>query len=131
MSLQDPISDFLTRLRNAQMRKHAQVTSPASNKTVAIADVLKREGYIGDFRVDGEAAKRQMTVELRYYEGRPVIEHVKRVSRPGLRIYKNHRELPSVVGGLGIAIISTSRGLMTDREARAAGIGGEVVCQVY
>lgn len=113
------------------MRKHAQVTSPASNKTVAIADVLKREGYIGDFRVDGEAAKRQMTVELRYYEGRPVIEHVKRVSRPGLRIYKNHRELPSVVGGLGIAIISTSRGLMTDREARAAGIGGEVVCQVY
>jgi len=131
MSLQDPISDFLTRLRNAQMRKHAHVTSPASNKTIAIADVLKREGYIEDFRVDGEAAKRNMTVDLRYYQGRPVIEHVKRVSRPGLRIYKNHKELPSVVGGLGIAIISTSRGLMTDREARAAGIGGEVVCQVY
>lgn len=131
MSLQDPISDFLTRLRNAQMRKHAHVTSPASNKTIAIADVLKREGYIEDFRVDGDAAKRNMTVDLRYYEGRPVIEHVKRVSRPGLRIYKNHKELPSVVGGLGIAIISTSRGLMTDREARAAGIGGEVVCQVY
>lgn len=131
MSMQDPISDFLTRLRNAQLRKHAQVVAPASKKIIAIAEVLKREGFIADYRVDADGARRNVTVELKYYQGAPVIEHVKRVSRPGLRIYRGCKELPRVVGGLGIAIVSTSRGLMTDREAREAGIGGEVLCQVY
>lgn len=131
MSMQDPISDFLTRLRNAQLRKHARVVAPASKKTLAIAEVLKREGYIGDYRVESDGAKRSVTVDLKYYQGAPVIENIKRVSRPGLRIYRGCRDLPRVVGGLGIAIVSTSRGLMTDREAREAGIGGEVLCQVY
>ena len=131
MSLQDPISDMLTRLRNGQARAKREVSMPASNKKAAIAEILKAEGYIEDYRVDGEGATKSLTVELKYYDGRPVIEHIQRVSRPGLRIYRNKNELPDVVGGLGVAVISTSRGLMSDRQARAEGIGGEVICSVY
>lgn len=131
MSLQDPISDMLTRLRNGQARAKREVSMPASNKKTAIAEILKAEGYIEGYRVDGEGATKALTVELKYYDGRPVIEHIQRVSRPGLRIYRNKNELPDVVGGLGVAVISTSRGLMSDRQARAEGIGGEVICSVY
>ena len=131
MSMQDPISDMLTRLRNAQARAKREVAMPASGKKTAIAEVLKSEGYISDYRVEGEGTKRSLVVELKYYEGQPVIEKIERVSRPGLRIYRNKDELPTVIGGLGVAIISTSRGLMSDREARAQGVGGEVICSVY
>jgi small subunit ribosomal protein S8 len=131
MSMQDPISDMLTRVRNAQERSKREVVMPASGKKAAIAEVLKKEGYITDYRVDGDGAARELRIQLKYYQGRPVIEHIQRVSRPGLRVYRTKDELPSVVGGLGVAIISTSKGLMSDREARAQGIGGEVVCSVY
>ena len=131
MSMQDPISDMLTRLRNAQARDKREVSMPASAKKAAIAEVLKNEGYILDYSVSGDGAKRQLTVALKYYDGKPVIEKIERVSRPGLRVYRSNNELPSVVGGLGVAIISTSKGLMSDRDARAQGIGGEVVCSVY
>lgn len=131
MSMQDPISDMLTRLRNGQARAKREVAMPASTKKAAIAEVLKSEGYITDYRVDGEGAERTLTIELKYYEGQPVIERIERVSRPGLRIYRNKDELPAVIGGLGVAIVSTSRGLMSDREARAQGVGGEVICSVY
>lgn len=131
MSMQDPISDMLTRLRNGQARAKREVAMPASTKKAAIAEVLKNEGYITDYRVDGEGAERTLTIELKYYEGQPVIERIERVSRPGLRIYRNKDELPAVIGGLGVAIVSTSRGLMSDREARAQGVGGEVICSVY
>jgi len=129
MSMSDPIADMLTRIRNGQSAAKADVSMPASKMKQAIAKVLKDEGYIKDFSVS-EGAKADMTVSLKYFEGRPVIESIKRVSRPGLRIYKNKDELPKVLNGLGIAIISTSQGVMTDREARAAGRGGEVVCLV-
>ena len=131
MSMQDPISDMLTRIRNGQERAKREVSMPASAKKAAIAEVLKNEGYILDYSVSGDGAKRELTVALKYYDGKPVIEKIERVSRPGLRVYRSKNELPSVVGGLGVAIISTSKGLMSDREARAQGIGGEVVCSVY
>lgn len=129
MSMSDPIADMLTRIRNGQSAAKADVSMPASKMKQAIAKVLKDEGYIKDFSVS-EGPKADMTVSLKYFEGRPVIESIKRVSRPGLRIYKNKDELPKVLNGLGVAIISTSQGVMTDREARAAGRGGEVVCLV-
>lgn len=125
----DPISDMLTRVRNALAAGKASVSMPHSKQKEAIAQVLKDEGYIVGFSKE-EGAKPQLVMELKYYEGHPVIEKIKRVSRPGLRIYKGKDELPKVMGGLGIAIISTSQGLMTDRAARKAGFGGEVVCTV-
>jgi small subunit ribosomal protein S8 len=131
MSMQDPIADMLTRIRNAQARAKREVMIPASKRKSAIAEVLKSEGYIADYRMAEGTAHPQMVVELRYFNGRPVIEKIDRVSRPGLRVYRGGDELPKIVGGLGIAIVSTSRGLMTDRAARALGIGGEVICSVY
>lgn len=131
MSMQDPIADMFVRIRNAQARAKREVMIPASKKKAAIAEVLKSEGYISDFRLDTSSTHPKIFVELKYYQGRPVIERIERVSRPGLRNYKGTEELPRIVGGLGIAIVSTSRGLMTDREARAQGIGGEVICSVY
>jgi len=130
MTMQDPIADLLTRLRNAQQARHASVSMPSSKIKVAVCDVLKREGYIEDFRVDGDA-KPTLSVELRYYQGRPVIEEIRRVSRPGLRAYKGATELPRVRDGFGISIVSTSKGVMTDREAKAQGFGGEVLCTVF
>jgi small subunit ribosomal protein S8 len=129
MSLQDPIADMLTRVRNAQKASKVSVTMPASKQKVRIAAVLKDEGYISDFKVADEKLK-QLIIELKYYQGKPVIEEIRRISRPGLRIFKSKDELPSINGGLGIAIISTSRGVMTDAQARAAGHGGEVICSV-
>ena len=129
MSLQDPIADMLTRVRNAQKANKVKVTMPASKQKVRIAIVLKDEGYISDFKVSEDNLK-QLTIELKYYQGKPVIEEIRRISRPGLRIFKSKDDLPSVNGGLGIAIISTSKGVMTDAQARAAGHGGEVICSV-
>ena len=131
MSMQDPIGDMLTRIRNAQARAKREVAMPASRRKTAIAEVLKNEGYVVGYREEGEGAAKQLVVELKYYRGKPVIEHVRRVSRPGLRIYKTKDELPSIIGGLGVAIVSTSKGLMSDRDARAQGIGGEIICSVY
>ena len=122
----DPIADMFTRIRNGQSAAKTAVTMPSSKVKVALANLLKEEGYISDFSVTGEA-KPELTVELKYFEGKEVIEVIKRVSRPGLRIYKSCDELPKVLAGMGIAIISTSKGLMTDRAARSAGIGGEVL----
>ena len=129
MSMQDPLADMLTRIRNGQMAKMVVVEMPSSKFKQAVADVLKNEGYIAAFSVD-EGAKPVMKIELKYYEGKPVIDNISRVSRPGLRIYKNKGELPKVLGGLGVAIVSTCKGVMTDRAARAEGIGGEVLCYV-
>ena len=129
MSLQDPIADMLTRVRNAQKANKVSVTMPASKQKARIATVLKDEGYIRDFSVSDDK-RPDLTIELKYYQGKPVIEEVKRISRPGLRIFKSKDELPSINGGLGIAIISTSKGVMTDSQARAAGHGGEVICSV-
>ncbi len=129
MSLQDPISDMLTRVRNAQKANKVNVVMPSSKQKANIAQVLKDEGYISDFKISDETRK-QLTIDLKYYQGKPVIDKIKRISRPGLRIFKSKDELPSINGGLGIAIISTSKGLMSDRKARAAGHGGEVICQV-
>ena len=131
MSMQDPIGDMLTRIRNAQARAKRDVAMPASKRKSAIAEVLKKEGYIVDYKVEGEGAAKQLRIELKYFRGKPVIERVWRVSRPGLRIYKTKDQLPSIIGGLGVAIVSTSKGLMSDREARAQGIGGEIICSVY
>jgi small subunit ribosomal protein S8 len=128
--MNDPIADMLTRIRNAQAVEKASVTMPSSKVKVAIAQVLKDEGYIDDFAVRGEAAKAELELQLKYYAGRPVIERIERVSRPGLRIYKGASDLPRVMNGLGVAIVSTSRGVMTDRHARAKGVGGEVLCVV-
>ncbi len=125
----DPIADMLTRIRNAQSASKADVTMPASKAKKAIAGVMKEEGYITDFEVSSEA-KPQLTITLKYYQGNPVIEDMKRVSRPGLRIYRNKDELPKVLNGLGVAIISTSAGVMTDKKARAEGRGGEVICTI-
>ena len=127
--MSDPIADMLTRVRNAQSASKVDVTMPSSKLKLAIAKVLLDEGYIAGYSAD-DAVKPSLTVTLKYYEGRPVIDELKRVSRPGLRIYKNKDELPKVLNGLGIAIVSTSAGVMTDREARAAGRGGEVICTV-
>ena len=130
MSMSDPISDMLTRIRNAQKARKPGVSMPSSKVKQAIARVLQSEGYIDGFDVVDEGAKSELTISLRYHEGEPVIEKIKRVSKPGLRIYRKTGELPKVLGGLGVAIVSTSSGVMSDREARAKGIGGEVLCLV-
>lgn len=130
MSMTDPIADMLTRIRNALGAEKAEVAIPSSKLKVAIAQVLKDEGYVNDFAVSEVDGKSILKVALKYYQGRPVIDTIRRVSRPGLRIYKGKGELPKVMGGLGIAIVSTSAGLMTDRAARNAGYGGEVLCYV-
>ena len=130
MSMQDPIADMLTRIRNAHQRSHPDVTMPASKLKASVAKVLHDEGYIGGFSVNDEV-KTSLTVELKYYEGKPVIEEITRISKPSLRLYVGTDDLPKVRNGLGVAIISTSRGVMTDRAARAAGIGGEVLCTVF
>ncbi len=130
MSMSDPIADMLTRIRNAQLANKATVAMPSSRLKVAIAQVLKDEGYIDGMKVAGDEKKPQLELALRYYAGRPVIEKIERVSKPGLRIYKSKEDLPRVMNGLGVAIVSTSRGVMTDRKARANGVGGEVLCIV-
>ena len=130
MSMSDPIADMLTRIRNAQMVDKTNVVMPASKLKVAIAQVLKDEGYIDGYAVKGETAKAELDIALKYYAGRPVIERLERVSRPGLRIYKGRHDIPQVMNGLGVAIVTTPKGVMTDRKARAAGIGGEVLCYV-
>ena len=130
MSMTDPIADMLTRIRNAQLAQKNSVAMPASKLKAAIAAVLKDEGYIDDFAVRDTEGKSQLDIALKYYAGRPVIERLERVSRSGLRQYRGKDELPSILGGLGVAIISTSKGLMTDRQARSAGVGGEVICLV-
>jgi small subunit ribosomal protein S8 len=130
MSMSDPIADMLTRIRNAQMVEKASVVMPSSKLKVAIAQVLKDEGYIDAYAIKGDAGKPELEIGLKYYAGRPVIERLERVSRPGLRIYKGRHDIPQVMNGLGVAIVTTPRGVMTDRKARAAGIGGEVLCYV-
>ena len=130
MSFTDPIADMLTRIRNAQAVQKPGVTMPSSKLKVAIANVLKDEGYIDSFEIAGDAAKPVLNITLKYYAGRPVIERIERVSKPGLRIYKGCHDIPQVMNGLGVAIISTPQGLMTDRKARANGVGGEVICYV-
>lgn len=130
MSMSDPIADMLTRIRNGQMVDKSEVVMPSSKLKVAIAKVLEEEGYITGFNVDANNGKPQLRIGLKYYNQRPVIERIERVSRPGLRVYKNSHTIPQVMNGLGIAIVSTPQGVMTDRKARAAGIGGEVLCYV-
>ncbi len=130
MSMSDPIADMLTRIRNGQRSQKASVAMPSSKVKVAIANVLKEEGYIEDFGVVTNGAKAELSIQLKYYAGRPVIESIDRVSRPGLRIYKGKDDIPVVMNGLGVAIVSTSNGVMTDRKARATGVGGEVLCVV-
>jgi small subunit ribosomal protein S8 len=130
MNMTDPIADMLTRIRNAQMTEKATVVMPSSKVKIAIAKVLKDEGYIDGFIVVGEEVKPMLEIALRYHAGRAVIEKIERVSTPGLRIYKSKDDIPKVMNGLGIAIVSTSRGVMTDRKARATGVGGEVLCIV-
>lgn len=130
MSMQDPLADMLTRIRNAQMAEKSVVSMPSSKVKVAVAKVLQDEGYIAGYAVS-EDVKPELTIELKYFEGRPVIEELKRASRPGLRNYKSANDLPKVRGGLGVSIISTNKGVMTDRAARAAGVGGEVLCTVF
>ena len=130
MSMQDPVADMLTRIRNAQARNKARVVMPASRLKQAIAKVLKQEGYIADFATNDEV-KKQLTITLKYFEGKPVIEEISRYSRPGLRAYASADEMPNVRGGLGVAIVSTNLGVITDRVARAKGVGGEVICTVF
>lgn len=130
MSMSDPIADMLTRIRNAQSVAKAAVTMPSSKLKVAIAQVLKDEGYIDGFAVKSEGGKSELEVALKYYAGRPVIERIERVSRPGLRVYKGRDAIPQVMNGLGVAIVTTPRGVMTDRKARQTGVGGEVLCYV-
>ncbi len=130
MSMSDPIADMLTRIRNAQMVGQIDVKMPASKLKTAIASVLRDEGYIEDFAVRSDGSVPELRIGLKYYAGRPVIERLERVSRPGLRVYKGRHDIPRVMNGLGIAILSTSRGVMTDRKARADGVGGEVLCIV-
>jgi small subunit ribosomal protein S8 len=130
MSMSDPIADMLIRIRNAQMVGHAETVMPASRLKASIAQVLKQEGYIEDFALRDNGAKKELAIALKYYAGRPVIERLERVSKPGLRVYKGRDDIPRVMNGLGVAILSTSRGVMTDRKARADGVGGEVLCIV-
>jgi small subunit ribosomal protein S8 len=130
MSMSDPIADMLTRIRNAQRVEKAEVAMPASKLKVSIAQVLKDEGYIEGFQVDPNSGKPELRIGLKYYAGRPVIERLERVSRPGLRIYRSRHDIPAVMNGLGVAIVSTSQGVMTDRKARSQGVGGEVICYV-
>ena len=131
MSMQDPISDMLTRLRNAQMAGKKSVEMPGSKLKAAVAKVLAEEGYIADFNLDSTSGKPRLAIELKYFDGKPVIAEISRISRPSLRRYAAKDDLPSVRGGLGVAIVSTSHGVMTDRAARAAGVGGEVLCTVF
>ena len=130
MSMSDPISDMLTRIRNAQMAEKVTVVMPSSKLKAAIAKVLQDEGYVEGFNISSNDGKPVLEIGLKYYAGRPVIEKIQRISRPGLRIYKGCQDIPQVMNGLGVAIVSTSKGLMTDRKARANGIGGEVLCIV-
>lgn len=130
MSLQDPLADMFTRIRNGQMARKKTVEMPSSKQKVELARVLKDEGYIAGYEVAGDAAKKTLCIDLKYYEGKPVIEEISRVSRPGLRVYKKVDRLPRVKQGLGVLILSTSQGMMTDRAARKANISGEVLCQV-
>lgn len=130
MSMQDPVADMIVRIKNAQQAAKVIVAMPTSNMKVSIAEVLKNEGFIKGYSVAGDI-KAELTIELKYFNGKAVIEQIKRVSRPGLRVYKNADELPKVSDGLGIAIVSTSKGLMTDRAARAANVGGEIICTVF
>lgn len=129
MSMQDPIADMLTRIRNGQAAQKVSVSMPSSKLKVAIANLLKQEGYIADVKVNGDV-KPELEIELKYFQGKPVVELIQRVSRPGLRIYKKCDELPKIMNGLGIAVVSTSKGVMTDRAARKAGMGGEIICYV-
>ena len=131
MSMQDPLSDMLTRIRNAQMAGKKTVEMPGSKLKAAVASVLRDEGYVAGFSASDDQGKPRLAIELKYYDGKPVIAEIDRISRPGLRSYAGKDELPSVRNGLGIAIVSTSRGVMTDRAARAAGVGGEVHCTVF
>ena len=130
MSMSDPIADMLTRIRNAQSVEKAVVTMPSSKLKVAIAQVLKDEGYIDAFSVNNDTGKAELKIALKYYAGRPVIERIERVSRPGLRVYKGRDAIPQVMNGLGVAIVTTPKGVMTDRKARQTGVGGEVLCYV-
>lgn len=139
MSMSDPIADMLVRIRNAQLVGHTEVAMPASKLKSAIAQVLKDEGYIEDFAIRGKSgdkggkdsgAKKELAIGLKYYAGRPVIERLERVSKPGLRVYRGRDDIPRIMNGLGVAILSTSRGVMTDRKARADGVGGEILCIV-
>jgi small subunit ribosomal protein S8 len=130
MSMSDPIADMLTRIRNAQSVQKSVVTMPSSKLKVAIAQVLKDEGYIDDFAVRTESGKNELDISLKYYAGRPVIERIERVSRPGLRVYKGRNGIPQVMNGLGVDIVTTPKGVMTDRKARQTGVGGEVLCYV-
>ena len=130
MSMSDPIADMLTRIRNGQQAQKASVSMPSSKLKVAIAKVLQAEGYIDSFKVSDAAGKATLDLALKYYAGRPVIERIERVSRPGLRVYKGTGNLPQVMNGLGVAIVTTPKGVMTDRKARATGVGGEVLCYV-
>ncbi|AFI85112.1 MULTISPECIES: 30S ribosomal protein S8 [Methylophaga] len=130
MSMTDPIADMLTRIRNAQQANKVDVTMPSSKVKMSIAQVLKDEGYVADFSVNENAGKPLLSISLKYFEGKPVIEQINRISRPGLRVYRSAGNIPQVIGGLGVAIVSTSRGVMADRKARALGQGGEVLCAV-
>jgi len=130
MSMTDPIADMLTRIRNAQSVEKAVVAMPSSKIKVAIAQVLKDEGYIDGFAVKADGAKTELEIALKYYAGRPVIERIERVSRPGLRVYRGREAIPAVMNGLGVAIVTTPKGVMTDRKARQTGVGGEVLCYV-
>jgi len=130
MSMTDPIADFITRIRNGQSARKPEVSCSGSKATLAIAAVLRDEGYIAGFTSASDGGKTTLTVQLKYHEGKPVIDRIERVSRPGLRAYRGKTALPKVLGGLGIAIVSTSQGVMTDRQARAVGQGGEVLCVV-
>ena len=130
MSMTDPIADLLTRIRNGQSARQAEVQLASSRLKTAIVKVLKEEGYIADFRIDADSGKTRLTIGLKYFEGRPVIDRLERVSRPGLRIYRGKDELPKILGGMGTVIVSTPKGVMTDRQARSIGQGGEVLCIV-
>ena len=130
MSMSDPIADMLTRIRNGQSADKISVSMPASKFKESIAKVLKEEGYIQDWKTEQEGSKKSLIIDLKYYMGKPVIDKIRKVSRPGLRIYKSADELPQVIGGMGVALISTSKGVMTDRSARESGQGGEVICTV-
>ena len=130
MSMTDPIADFLTRIRNGQLSGKPEIAAPSSRIKLALAKVLKEEGYVAGFQVTSDGAKQTLSIELKYFDGRPVIDRLERVSRPGLRIYRGKTELPKIQGGLGTAIVSTPKGVMTDKQARAIGQGGEVLCIV-
>lgn len=130
MSMQDTLADMCTRIRNAQMANKTKVEMPSSTTKVAIAKVLEEEGYVAGHQVGGDEKKPTLTIELKYFEGQPVIEHIQRVSKPGLRIYRDAKSIPVVKGGLGVMIVSTNRGIMTDRAARQANVGGELICEV-